>query len=363
MQSGNVGAIAIGAERAPSAAARAHRLRFYACLIAVTVLPYLLFPLTKRVFPENASLNALVSVLLFLGAGGHVAASFFFYSDPEMRAFMREGRYLRYLIVPALLLVLSTLLFVLTSPLVQAYALVAFWVWQVHHFSRQNQGILAFASRADGSSVTRLERLAVSLTGVAAILATLVIVTPYRATPLGPYDTQIHRLALGVFGCAWLVYACTLRAEAWRKRPLRELTRFALMAFYAPLFVFRDAFSAVFIYLVAHGLQYLVFMLFVVSVPAQLKRRSALILAGFTLLGGAAIELARRPSTWSATLGSALLGASLGIVMWHFLLDAGLWRLRQAFPRRYMSRRFLFLASTAQPGTHLDSPRTLVTNS
>jgi hypothetical protein len=38
-----------------------------------------------------------------------------------------------------------------------------------------------------------------------------------------------------------------------------------------------------------------------------------------------------------------VFGAYLGIVMWHFLLDAGMWRLSEPFQRAYMGERFAFL--------------------
>ena len=41
--------------------------------------------------------------------------------------------------------------------------------------------------------------------------------------------------------------------------------------------------------------------------------------------------------------GKTLYGAYLGIVMWHFVLDAGVWKLSQPFQRGYMSARFACL--------------------
>ena len=41
--------------------------------------------------------------------------------------------------------------------------------------------------------------------------------------------------------------------------------------------------------------------------------------------------------------GFALYGAFLGTVMTHFVLDAGLWRLREPFQRKYMRQKFYFV--------------------
>ena len=43
--------------------------------------------------------------------------------------------------------------------------------------------------------------------------------------------------------------------------------------------------------------------------------------------------------SWKLTI----FGGYLGFVMWHFVLDAGVWRLSQPFQRAYMSQRFACL--------------------
>ena len=40
----------------------------------------------------------------------------------------------------------------------------------------------------------------------------------------------------------------------------------------------------------------------------------------------------------------AVYGAYLGVVMAHFVIDAGVWRLSEPFQRGYMARRFPFIA-------------------
>ena len=116
------------------------------------------------------------------------------------------------------------------------------------------------------------------------------------------------------------------------------------MLFYLPLFLFDDPFPAVYMYLVAHGLQYLVFMGFVAGRPrASLARRLGT-LTVFTLAGGALIRMMQTPDLWGPWRETAM-GLSLGIIMWHFVLDAGVWRLSEPFQRGFMAERFDFLRS------------------
>lgn len=93
-----------------SALVASDRKFFFALLGAATLIPYLLFPVASHWLPANRGLQDLLLVCLFFGAGGHVMASFFFYDDPRVRGFMREGRAARYAIVPLVLVVASGLL-------------------------------------------------------------------------------------------------------------------------------------------------------------------------------------------------------------------------------------------------------------
>jgi len=92
----------------------------------------------------------------------------------------------------------------------------------------------------------------------------------------------------------------------------------------------------------AHGLQYLIFMSYVAAVPRAALLRRAIALAGFVVLVGAGLEFLQRPEPFG-NLRQAVYGAYLGIVMFHFVLDAGVWRLSQPFPRSYLAERFAFL--------------------
>jgi hypothetical protein len=319
------------------------RRPFYALLLIATLLPYTLLASTTGLVQGSPGFDRFAQLLLFLGAAGHVGASFFFYGDADVRHFMRDKR-ARYLGLPIAIVVGAAVFFATAGPEGRAFALVLFWIWQVHHFTRQNHGILAFVSRADGIAVRRSERLAITLSDLAAIPATLVFVAPYGRTPLADHAWTLHTGALLVFACAWVVYLVSLRPGQLRAAPLRGLVMLTLMLFYLPLFVFEDALSAVFVYLVAHGLQYLVFMGFVVRRPDARRLRNGLLLVACTLVVGASIDLTRLPGRFGA-LGPALIGVSYGIVVWHFLLDAGVWRLSESFQRRYMADRFDFLGS------------------
>jgi phosphate/sulfate permease len=61
------------------------------------------------------------------------------------------------------------------------------------------------------------------------------------------------------------------------------------------------------------------------------------------LLGGMALSYASHLHGSPVALERALYGAYLGAVMAHFVIDAGLWRLRDEFPRAFMTAHLPYL--------------------
>jgi hypothetical protein len=126
------------------------------------------------------------------------------------------------------------------------------------------------------------------------------------------------------------------------------------LGFWAPVFVFRSPYAAVGGMTIAHGLQYLLLMGLVAAggrrgAGAQTggrgRGRAALQVAALfniALAGGAALSVASDLQN-SAALVRILFGGFLGAVMAHFVVDAGLWRLRDRFPRAFLAERVPYL--------------------
>ena len=185
-----------------------------------------------------------------------------------------------------------------------------------------------------------------TLTGVAGVLGMLTFVAPYRQTFLAGFGYQLHLIALGTYLAAWVFYALS-----WFEPPrsgglLRRSAMLVLMVFYLPLFLSGDSVVAVGCYAMAHGLQYLVFMGYVTKVPAAQLVSRAVWLLGIIVIGGTALELLQRGQWGAGAYHAPIYGAYLGVVMWHFLLDAGVWRLSEPTQRAYMGERFAFLRAS-----------------
>jgi hypothetical protein len=119
------------------------------------------------------------------------------------------------------------------------------------------------------------------------------------------------------------------------------------------VFVFASPYAAVGGMTIAHGLQYLLLVSLVAAgqpraaQPASSGRLLPLaVLCNVALIGGAVLA-ATSHLHGAAPAGRLLFGAYLGAVMAHFVIDAGMWRMRDPFPRKFLARRAPYLVSAA----------------
>jgi hypothetical protein len=318
---------------------RAHdRRQFLWALGLATALPMLLMPLLARVLPQSAGIESVRNTLVFLGGNGHVALTAFFYSDRRVREFFAT-RPFRYYVAPALLVIGTGLFFVQWGQRFGGSLLLAYFTWQTYHYMRQNYGILAFVGA--GTVAGRpgwLERVTLNLGVAAGILALPRLMGLAAGTPLEGRAGLLYEAGLYTLGCVPVAAAASLWANPKLLKDPVRLAFFAATAFfYAPSFLFDDLPSAVLSYAFAHGFQYFVFMVYVASQdgsPSPAPRVALLAVLAFSI-GALLTAFADRPA-W----GEFAFGAYLGVVMAHFVVDAGMWRLGESFQRDYLRRAF-----------------------
>ncbi len=122
----------------------------------------------------------------------------------------------------------------------------------------------------------------------------------------------------------------------------------AIGAFFAPVYLFGPI--GMVVSGTAHAAQYAVVM----AVLATDRRQGRPLFRVAAMLVVATIYLAffvvlNDPKIVGAWLIPAQVAAGL-IVMWHYMIDAGLWRLRQPFQRDAVKESFPFLFSTTRLG-------------
>jgi hypothetical protein len=294
--------------------------------------------------PARAEPVRALQWLLFVGSSVHVAATGWFYSVPEIRRHALAHRR-RYLLAPVALVAGGALAAALLRPAWLTWLLLGFFGWQFFHFQKQNLGMAALAGVSLGTGPPgRLERRAIMATGLAGTAGLLVHPDLLQLA--------VHPPVGFLFPVAGAVFVAGVLAGLWllgERPPARRPAGYAVvyllsLLFFAPVFVFRSPYAAVAGLTIAHGYQYLLIVGLVAGArrPDRSALVSLLVLVNVALLGGLALNAASHLHH-AGPLGRAVFGAYLGVVMAHFVVDAGLWRLRDEFPRRFLTERVPYL--------------------
>jgi hypothetical protein len=251
----------------------------------------------------------------------------------------------RYLCAPVALVVGLAAAAATVSDNVLSWVLLAFFAWQFFHFQKQNLGVAALAARAvDAAGLSRTERRALVVTGVGGIAGLIGHPDLLQVTLVRRYDW------LFIAGLVVFMAGVLVGASSFTQRPARERrSKFALvyvsaLLFFGPVFLFTSPYAAVAGLTIAHGLQYLLLVGLLAAAPIRGRPTavSVLIFVNVAVLLGLALNHASHLHA-AGPAGRVVFGAYLGLVCAHFVVDAGLWRLRDEFPRTFLSERLPFL--------------------
>jgi hypothetical protein len=210
---------------------------------------------------------------------------------------------------------------------------------------------LAGVSRGVGS-VGRGERAAIVATGIAGTAG--LIVRPELLQIAGHSPVGF---LFPVAGGAFVIGVLAGLYALWRRPAVRRPGAYATvylisLLFFVPVFVFSSPYAVVAGLTVAHGYQYLLIVGLVAG--GQRPGRAALlglgVLVNVALLGGIALNAASHLHG-GGLFARAVFGVYLGLLMAHFVVDAGLWRLRDEFPRRFLTDRLPYLLAPSMGPT------------
>jgi hypothetical protein len=292
-----------------------------------------------------------LAFLLFVGSSVHVASTAWFYTVPDVRAHMREHKP-RYVWWPLALITGASAIALLVPRGTLYWLLLPYFGWQFFHYQKQNLGIAALAAASRRlAPLGKAERRALTGAGLAGI-AGLLARPRLLQLPVHPVLGTLFPLAAIAFAGFALAGACCLARRSRAQRPAGFCAVYLMsLAFSLPVFVFSSPYAAVASLTIAHGLQYLLLMgLLAAGGPRRAQRMAELAaLCNIALLGGAALaeasdQLAARPAV------RILFGVFLGAVMAHFVVDAGLWRMRAQFPRAFLRGRLPYLVPVTEAG-------------
>ena len=286
--------------------------------------------------------------LLFAGSSVHVASTGWLFTVPAVRAYARHHT-LRCLWVPAGLVVLGITAAAAVGPATYRWLLMPFFGWQLWHYQKQNIGVTALAVSAERTAPLQpAERRPLLLAGGSAIAALAA-----RPGLLGLRVAPVAHALFPLAAAAYMVAVAAGLAAIARRSPTRRCTSFCAtylvsLFFVLPVFCMSSPYAAVGGMTVAHGLQYLL-LVSLVAGAGRRARPSALarlaLLANISLIGGAALNWASHMHN-AAPPGRLVFGAYVGIVMAHFVIDAGLWRMRDPLAREFVTTHLPYLVPT-----------------
>lgn len=312
---------------------------FFSALTVATVAP---FALIFGLAPFEAHLPGLMTLIAVTGTG-HVGTTLYLFCDSEFRPLIRSHR-ITFVAVPVTLAIAFAVIGH-CWPNLWIAIFMAFFCWQLHHYRRQSYGVIAFVGKACGVRLPPHLSNALDLTVVAAFLGLLaggVMLPPpgsWLAGPLHAAGAAIYAAALG-----WVAVLIARHAEL-RVGPVLAAT-IAAALFLVPTQLSSSVLVVFWTFAIAHGAQYLIFM---TVLAGGGERRSYLALAsiaGATLAGVGV----------SALLGIAFWQpAWFGLVCGHFLIDAKVWRMREAPQRALIGERFAAVLAHA-PGATQSRP-------
>jgi hypothetical protein len=325
--------------------------------------------------PGSAPVGQGLAYLLFAGSSAHVASTAWFYTVPQVRTHMRQHR-ARYAGAPIALIAGTGAIVAVLSPVAMEWLLLPYFAWQFFHYQKQNLGLASLAASAHRVAGLRpAERralLGAGFAGIAGLLAhPRLLQLPAglgrsglgrsglgRSGPAGlPGLAAVYPVALAAFAVAVVAGLTCLARRPADQRPAGLCAAYlSSLGFSLPVFVFSSPYAAVAGMTIAHGLQYLLLVGLVAAGGERSSGRrleygpllQVTALANIALAGGAILAVCSDLHE-AQPLVRLLYGGFLGAVMAHFVVDAGLWRLRDQFPRAFLAARVPYLVPAARP--------------
>jgi hypothetical protein len=255
----------------------------------------------------------------------------------------------RFIRVPVLLMIAGAAAAVTLTPAAMTWLLLPFFAWQFFHFAKQNLGMTALAAKTAGAPpLQAAERRALVASGLAGICA-LMARPALLQLRVDPRLGALFPLSAAAMAGAAAAGVIMLARRAPAQRPRGFCVMYLLGLFFSvPVVVFASPYAAVGGMTIAHGMQYLLLVSLVAAGgPGEAGRALRLaVLCNVALVGGAVLAVTSHLHSGGPAV-RLVFGVYLGAVMAHFVVDAGLWRLRDPFPRVFLARRVPYLMRAA----------------
>jgi hypothetical protein len=316
------------------------RTMFFATLLLVTAIPLFglgfALPLSHRSQPHFPALLAAMFPIIAATGIGHVASTAYLYLDHGFWRLIREN-WPRFFVWPMLAIAVFLGAYEI-SPGAAIMSMLAFGAWQLHHYQRQNFGVIAFAAQSTKfGPLPGLLRWVLDFGTAGCVCGSLSNLAAASGHAPGSPTLPIvlHDAAIACFAVSTGLLA-TMLARNPRLLQARLVLAFVILswAFFLPVLMCNDILVSIQSFAIGHGAQYLVFLT-VVSGASRYRWIGPLLMATVTF---AAWQVLSRLSA-----SPAGLAIYTGLVAGHFMIDAKVWRMRDPLQRSLIRERFGFL--------------------
>lgn len=303
-------------------------LSLFTITVVMIALPQIFAPSTH---PTWIQFVVLVGVI----GNAHVGMTAFFYLGDKRYKPILASEPWRYFWLPIALMGLAIVLFLYSEQGFWAY-FMAHYAWLLWHFGRQNFGIYSFVAVGNKSGpVTQLERYYFGLLPIAAVLKAWTMYSQIGLT--GPIVPALLSLSYALFAVCGGMLAAILVLQPNVRQDWQRVTALLLgFAFFAPTIISDN--PAVALTFFAHSAQYVIIMLYLAG-----DRKQGSLMLRYAILLFSGLSLWAFLTTLQPWLLPLYLAVTYGISQAHFLIDAGVWRLKMAPQRAIVAESFDFL--------------------
>jgi len=316
---------------------------FFNLLLIATIFPIFFVPFAAPLRPQVASIDGVFD-LLFLLSTMHVGLTAFFYSDKTYRSVAME-KWGYYFAFPAAVIVLLGAIAMAFPTSGIIYIMIFYHAWLLFHYGRQNYGILAFVATATQTGRPSVfEKTALHLAPIGGILAAYSVLPQAQDSVISNYIKFLFDvgavLTIAAILCGLIGAVVSFRSHGNLRRPIMLLI---LSCFYVPTFFFLNYTQAILGYAIAHAIQYFVFMTFLAAGTQKRPPIVSLFVLLFWMLGVWIVILITREESLFGDYQNFVGGAAVGLIIWHFVMDAGFWKLSVPWQRNQVRQRLGFL--------------------
>lgn len=333
---------------------------FIFLLLLVSCGPFLFVPLLTGSDPVNVQ-QILPLAFLWVLSHAHQSSTVTIFLDKSAYPVIRQNKkYFFYF--PALVLFAVSTYHLLANQLAAELYLIGFTWLTVYHYQKQNVGIyIILASRFHPGTVTDFERRLVFWSFLVGAIGVTVGLTGL----FGQYNDFFETLSLLPLAVLLLAYVVFLiktckekGSDFFRKALVMNLILLFMILFYVPIYFFPPV-TAFLMYGGAHALQYFLLMSLIslnagYGLTGDQNKGFVKLLTCLGAFAVFALVTALADYSWlsmldlkiqNSWLGSEkeatlfLAGVGTSFSLWHYIIDARLWKLSLPDSRAYVMKR------------------------